>query len=147
MAWQLQEAKAKFSELVQKAIDEGPQTVTRHGKDAVVVLSAEQFELMKKRQIDLKDLLPYLSLDEADLERNKDFRAMWSYEIPRGYERDLRDRQGTWGAIATLPRGTNPLSLAASASACWWLGSCGRESSGFGNATPDAQHGWNARSS
>ena len=29
MAWQLQEAKAKFSELVQKAIDEGPQTVTR----------------------------------------------------------------------------------------------------------------------
>ena len=41
MHWQLQEAKAKFSELVQKAIDEGPQTVTRHGKDAVVVLSAE----------------------------------------------------------------------------------------------------------
>jgi prevent-host-death family protein len=58
---------------VQKAIDEGPQTVTRHGKAAVVVLSAEQYELMKKRQIDLKDLLPYLSLDERDLERNKDF--------------------------------------------------------------------------
>jgi prevent-host-death family protein len=73
MAWQLQEAKARFSELVQKAIDEGPQTVTRHGKAAVVVLSAEQYELMKKRQIDLKDLLPYLSLDERDLERNKDF--------------------------------------------------------------------------
>ena len=32
-AWQLQDAKAKFSELVQKAIDEGPQTVTRHGKE------------------------------------------------------------------------------------------------------------------
>ena len=28
---------------------------------------------MKKRQIDLKDLLPFLSLDEIDLERNKDF--------------------------------------------------------------------------
>ncbi len=40
-----------------RRIDEGPQTVTRHGKDAVVVLSAEQFELMKKRQIDLKELL------------------------------------------------------------------------------------------
>jgi prevent-host-death family protein len=72
MAWQVQEAKARFSELVQKAIDEGPQTVTRRGKPSVVVLSAEQFELMKKRQIDLKDLLPYLSLDELDLERNKD---------------------------------------------------------------------------
>ena len=45
MHWKLQDAKAKFSELVQKAIDEGPQTVTRHGKDTVVVLSAEQFEL------------------------------------------------------------------------------------------------------
>ena len=73
MEWQLQEAKAKFSELVQKAIDEGPQTVTRRGEPAVVVLSAEQFELMKKRQIDLKDLLPYLTADDLDLERNKDF--------------------------------------------------------------------------
>ena len=43
MAWQLQEAKAKFSELVQKAIEEGPQTVTRHGKEAVVILSAEEY--------------------------------------------------------------------------------------------------------
>jgi prevent-host-death family protein len=31
MAWQVQEAKARFSELVQKAIEEGPQTVSRHG--------------------------------------------------------------------------------------------------------------------
>ena len=35
MEWQLQEAKAKFSELVQKAIDDGPQTVTRRGQPAV----------------------------------------------------------------------------------------------------------------
>ena len=33
MPWQLQEAKAKFSELVQKTLDEGPQTVTRRGKE------------------------------------------------------------------------------------------------------------------
>ena len=72
MEWQLQQAKAKFSELVQKAVDEGPQTVTRHGKPTVVVLSAEQFDLMKKRQIDLKDLLPLLAPDELDLERKRD---------------------------------------------------------------------------
>ena len=72
MEWQLQQAKAKFSELVQKAVDEGPQTVTRHGKRTVVVLSAEQFDLMKKRQIDLKDLLPLLAPDELDLERKRD---------------------------------------------------------------------------
>jgi prevent-host-death family protein len=72
MEWQLQEAKAKFSELVQKAIDDGPQTVTRRGQPAVVVLSAEQFELMKKRQISLKDLLAMVSLEDLDLERNRD---------------------------------------------------------------------------
>ena len=72
MAWQLQEAKARFSELVQKAIDEGPQTVTRRGQPAVVVLSAEQFELMKKRQISLKELLALVSLEELDLARNQD---------------------------------------------------------------------------
>ena len=72
MEWQLQQAKAKFSELVQKAVDEGPQTVTRHGKPTVVVLSAEQFDLMKKRQIDLKDLLPLIAPDEIDLERKQD---------------------------------------------------------------------------
>ena len=71
MAWQIQEAKAKFSELVQKAIDEGPQTVTRRGKDIVVVLSAEQFDLMKKRQIDLKDLLQSAPWHELEIERDK----------------------------------------------------------------------------
>jgi prevent-host-death family protein len=71
MSWKLQDAKARFSELVQKAIDEGPQTVTRHGKDTVVVLSAEQFELMKKRQISLKDLLQSAPWHELEIERDK----------------------------------------------------------------------------
>ena len=73
MRWKLQDAKAKFSELVQKAIDEGPQTVTRHGKDTVVVLSAEQFELMMKRQISLKDLLQSAPWHELEIERDKSF--------------------------------------------------------------------------
>jgi antitoxin Phd len=71
MEWQLQDAKAKFSELVQKAIDDGPQTVTRRGKPAVVVMSAEQFELMKKRQISLKDLLRSAPWHELEIERDK----------------------------------------------------------------------------
>ena len=73
MAWQLQEAKARFSELVQKAVDEGPQTVTRRGKPAVVVLAAEQFELMKKRQISLKDLLQAAPWHELEIERDKSY--------------------------------------------------------------------------
>ena len=71
MAWQLQDAKARFSELVQKAITEGPQTVTRHGKDAVVVISVEEFRLMEKRQIDFKELLRSAPWHELEIERDK----------------------------------------------------------------------------
>jgi len=42
--WQLQEAKNHFSEVVERAIKDGPQTVTKHGKDAVVIVSAEQYQ-------------------------------------------------------------------------------------------------------
>ncbi len=48
--WQLQDAKARFSQLFRRARDEGPQRVTRHGKDAVVVLSAEQYDRLAARQ-------------------------------------------------------------------------------------------------
>lgn len=42
--WQLQEAKSRFSELVETAILKGAQTVTKHGKPAVVVISAEEYQ-------------------------------------------------------------------------------------------------------
>jgi antitoxin Phd len=73
MEWQLQTAKARFSELVQRAAEEGPQTVTRRGKPAVVVIAAEQFELMQKRQISLKDLLRSAPWYELEIERDKSY--------------------------------------------------------------------------
>jgi antitoxin Phd len=45
--WQLQEAKAKFSELFDKALEDGPQVVTRRNKQAVVVLSEKDFRNLK----------------------------------------------------------------------------------------------------
>ena len=72
MEWQLQDAKARFSELVQRAIDEGPQTVTRRGKPVIVVISAEQFDLLQRRQVDFKELLAAAPLEGVDLERQKD---------------------------------------------------------------------------
>jgi prevent-host-death family protein len=41
--WQLQEAKARFSEVVRRARQEGPQHVTVHGRDEVVVIGAEDY--------------------------------------------------------------------------------------------------------
>jgi prevent-host-death family protein len=41
--WQLQEAKARFSEVVRRAKQEGPQHVTVHGREEVVVIGADDF--------------------------------------------------------------------------------------------------------
>jgi prevent-host-death family protein len=46
--WKLEDAKARFSELVRKARDGEPQRVTVHGKDAVVIFDVERFDLMPK---------------------------------------------------------------------------------------------------
>jgi prevent-host-death family protein len=48
--WEFQTAKARFSELFRRARTEGPQYVTRHGKEAVVVMPAKEFEKLKRRR-------------------------------------------------------------------------------------------------
>jgi prevent-host-death family protein len=45
--WLLQDAKARFSELVRRVHSEGPQHVTVHGRDEVVIISAEEFHRLK----------------------------------------------------------------------------------------------------
>jgi antitoxin Phd len=47
--WQLQDAKARFSELVRAARERGPQTVTVRGENAVVVLSERQYRNLQTR--------------------------------------------------------------------------------------------------
>lgn len=45
--WALQDAKARFSEVVRKAKTEGPQRITVHGREEVVIVSAEEFRRVK----------------------------------------------------------------------------------------------------
>ena len=45
--WRLQDAKARFSELVRTAQSDGPQHVTLHGRDSVVVVDADEFRRLK----------------------------------------------------------------------------------------------------
>ncbi len=47
--WQLQDAKANFSQVVNRALDEGPQRITRHGRAAAVLLSERDFERLLRR--------------------------------------------------------------------------------------------------
>ena len=72
--WQLQEAKSKFSQLVEDAMHKEPQIVTKHGNKAVVVLSFEEYAKITKPKTDLVQFLRESPLTEISLEitRNKD---------------------------------------------------------------------------
>src|SRR6266568_2596096 len=76
--WQLQTAKAQFSELFRRARSEGPQYVTKAGKEAVGVLSAEQFEELTTRRRHPKSLVEFFRnsplIDAGlDFEREPDY--------------------------------------------------------------------------
>lgn len=47
--WALQDAKNKFSQVVDLALKEGPQTVTRHGRDCVMIVSSQAYRKQKKK--------------------------------------------------------------------------------------------------
>ncbi len=73
MAWQLQEAKQQFSALVRRAIDEGPQIVTRHGEEVAVVLSAQEYRRLTGEVPDFATfLLTAPDFSRLDLERAGD---------------------------------------------------------------------------
>jgi prevent-host-death family protein len=55
--WQLQDAKNRFSEVVKRARDEGPQTVTVHGQRAAVVVSAREFDTLTTPPVSFVDFL------------------------------------------------------------------------------------------
>jgi prevent-host-death family protein len=55
--WQLQDAKNRFSEVVKRARDEGPQTATVHGQRAAVVVSATQYDALVKPRMSFVDFL------------------------------------------------------------------------------------------
>lgn len=72
--WKLQDAKAKFSQVVEDALKIGPQFVTRRGREAVVVVSVEKYEQLVSKKISFKEfLLSCPKLDEDfEIERQKD---------------------------------------------------------------------------
>jgi antitoxin Phd len=76
--WKLQDAKARFSEVFRLARSSGPQTVTRHGKEAVVVIPAEDFDRLSRPAREPKSLVRFfrespLAGSGIDLERKPDY--------------------------------------------------------------------------
>jgi prevent-host-death family protein len=69
--WRLQDAKARFSEVVREAQQRGPQRVTLHGKDAVVIVDADEFDRLQ-RPVTGRDIVAALAaspLAEVEFDR------------------------------------------------------------------------------
>jgi prevent-host-death family protein len=75
--WQVQSAKARFSEVFRLARTEGPQHITRQGKEGVVMISDEQYDRLVAKSLQPKSIVqffresPLVGVD-LDLERDKD---------------------------------------------------------------------------
>ena len=71
--WQLQEAKNKFSNLVEIAKNEGPQLITKNGKDAAVILSIDEYKKLVKPKTNLIEFIQQSPLKgiKIDTSRNK----------------------------------------------------------------------------
>lgn len=81
-SWQVQSAKARFSEVFRRARSEGPQRITRQGKDGVVMLAEEQYDSLVNRSRQPRNLVEFFRqspLVGVDLELERD----------RGPERDI----------------------------------------------------------
>jgi prevent-host-death family protein len=73
MRWQLQEAKQRFSELVRRAQNDGPQLVSKHGKDVAVVLAVDDYRRLQGTEPDFRDfLLAAPDLGALDISRATD---------------------------------------------------------------------------
>jgi antitoxin Phd len=76
-AWQIQTAKAQFSEVFRRARTEGPQRITRQGKEGVVMISDEQYDRLMVQSRQPKSIVqffresPLVGVD-LDVERDKD---------------------------------------------------------------------------
>jgi antitoxin Phd len=74
-SWQVQSAKARFSEVFRRARTEGPQRITRQGKEGVVMVAEEQFERLVGKSRQPKSLVDFLRnspLRGVNLERDPD---------------------------------------------------------------------------
>jgi prevent-host-death family protein len=69
--WTVAEAKAKFSELIEKAQAEGPQKITKHGRTTAVIVAAEEWEHKAERKGNLAEFLAASPLRGSGLKLRK----------------------------------------------------------------------------
>lgn len=69
--WQIQDAKNKLSEVITRALKQGPQLITKHGEKTVVVISYVEYEKLRKAQGKLSEFFRASPLAGLELPRDK----------------------------------------------------------------------------
>ena len=69
--WQIQDAKNKLSEVIARALRQGPQLITKHGAKTVVVISYAEYEKLRKSQGKLSEFFRASPLAGLELKRDK----------------------------------------------------------------------------
>lgn len=70
--WQVQQAKQRLSEVIRQALEDGPQVITRHGEEAVVVIAASEYRAAAGGRPDFHAFLTSApDFDALDLERSE----------------------------------------------------------------------------
>lgn len=82
MKWQIQQAKARFSEMVERALRDGPQTVTRHGKPVAVLVRAEEYQRLRAGRKSFKTLLASAPLRGVEIRRSRDTARIIDFDVP-----------------------------------------------------------------
>jgi len=80
MNWQIQQAKARFSEMLERTLKEGPQTVTRHGKAVAVLVPLNEYRRLRGGGKNFKALLASAPLDGIEIRRSRDTGRVIDFE-------------------------------------------------------------------
>jgi prevent-host-death family protein len=69
--WQIQDAKNRLSEVIARALKQGPQLITKHGEKTVVVISYAEYEKLRKSQGKLSEFFRASPLAGLDVNRDQ----------------------------------------------------------------------------
>ncbi|PCJ27599.1 MAG: type II toxin-antitoxin system prevent-host-death family antitoxin [Rickettsiales bacterium] len=79
--WQLHNAKDKLDDLIEEALSGSPQCITKHGEEAVIVISMVEYEKLKNEESDLREFLVNKGPKFNNLEIERPHGVVRSYEV------------------------------------------------------------------
>ena len=79
--WQLQEAKARLSEVIKQASEEGPQTITMRGEPTAVVISKDEYERLRRPRVNFVEFMRKSPLYGVSLDLKRDRSLVRKFDL------------------------------------------------------------------